>query len=51
MQHIQNIDIKGIVTMMQIMPKEYDTKTVKIAKGKYQLPTNIGSIIKKLKNG
>jgi len=51
MHHIQNIDIKGIVTMIRIMPKEYDTEVIKIAKGKYQLPTNIGSIIKKLKNG
>jgi uncharacterized radical SAM superfamily Fe-S cluster-containing enzyme len=48
---IQNINIKEIVTMMRIMPKEHNTETIKIAKGKYQLPTNIGSIIKKLKNG
>lgn len=48
---IQNIDIKQIVTMMRILPKQYDTESIKIARGKYQLPTNVGSIIKKLRNG
>ena len=47
----QNIDIKQIVTMMRVLPKQYDTENIKIARGKYQLPTNVGSIIKKLRNG
>ena len=46
-----NINIKEIVTMMRVLPKQYNTENIKIARGKYQLPTNIGSIIKKLKNG
>ena len=48
---IQNIDIKQIVTMMRVLPKQYDTESIKIARGKYQLPTSVGSIIKKLRNG
>ena len=47
----QIIDIEGIVTMMRILPKQYQTETIKIAKGKYKLPTTIGTLIKKLKNG
>ena len=47
----QNIDIEGIVTMMRMLPSQYDTKIIKIAKGKYKLPTTIGTLIKKLKNG
>jgi hypothetical protein len=47
----QNIDIKSIVTMMRMLPKEYTSQHIKVAKGKYQLPTNLGSLIKKLKNG
>ena len=48
---IQNINIKEIVTMMRVLPKQYDTENIKVARGKYQLPTNVGSIIKKLRNG
>ena len=48
---IQTIDIKEIVTIMRVLPKQYDTENIKIARGKYQLPTSVGSIIKKLRNG
>lgn len=48
---IQNIDIEGIVTMMKILPKQYDTPTIKIARGKYKLPTTVGGLLKKLKHG
>jgi hypothetical protein len=48
---IHNINIKEIVTMMRVLPKQYDTENIKIARGKYQLPTSVGSIIKKLRNG
>jgi hypothetical protein len=48
---IQNIDIKDIVTMMRILPKQYDTNNIKIARGKFQLPTTVGGLLKKLKNG
>jgi len=48
---IQNINIEFIVTMMKILPKQYDTKAIKIARGKYKLPTNLGGILKKLNNG
>ena len=49
MEH--TIDIKGIVTMMRMLPKQYHTETIKVAKGKHKLPTTIGTLIKKLKNG
>lgn len=47
----QNIDIEGIVTMIRMLPKRYDTPTIKVARGKHKLPTTIGTLIKKLKNG
>ena len=47
----QNINIEGIVTMMRMLPKQYDTEVIKVARGKYKLPTTIGTLIKKLKNG
>ena len=48
---IQNIDIEGIVTMVRILPKQYDTPAIKIARGKHKLPTTVGTLIKKLRNG
>lgn len=48
---IQNINIEGIVTMMRMLPKQYDTPAIKLARGKHKLPTTIGTLIKKLKNG
>jgi hypothetical protein len=47
----QTISLEGIVTMMKMLPKQYDTETIKIAKGKYKLPTTLKQLIKKLKNG
>jgi hypothetical protein len=47
----QNINIKEIVTMMRALPKQYDTPAIKVARGKHKLPTNVGSLIKKLRNG
>jgi hypothetical protein len=48
---IQNIDIEGIVTIMKMLPKQYDTPAIKVAKGKNKLPTTLREIIKKFKNG
>ena len=48
---IQNIDIEGIVTMMKMLPKQYNTPAIKVAKGKNKLPTTLREIIKKFKNG
>ena len=48
---VHNIDIKNIVTMMRSLPKQYQTESIKVAKGKYKLPTTLGTLIKKLKNG
>lgn len=47
----QTIDIESIVTMMRMLPKQYDTEVIKVARGKHKLPTTIGTLIKKLKNG
>ena len=46
-----NIDIQEIVTMLKILPKQYNTPTIKAAKGKNKLPTSIKEVIKKIKNG
>jgi len=48
---IQTINIESIVTMMRMLPKQYDTKVIKVARGKHKLPTTIGTLIKRLKNG
>lgn len=48
---IQNIDIKGIITMMKMVPKKYDTTVIKIARGKFDRPTTLTGHIKKLING
>jgi hypothetical protein len=48
---IQNIDIESIVTMMKMLPKQYNTPAIKVAKGKNKLPTTLREIIKKFKNG
>lgn len=47
----QTINLEAIVTMMRMLPTQYDTQVIKIARGKHKLPTNIGSLIKKLRNG
>jgi len=47
----QNINIENIVTILKILPKQYDTHSIKVAKGKYKLPTTFKGILKKLKNG
>lgn len=48
---IDTIDFAGIVTMLRIVPKKYSTNNVKVARGKYKLPTNIKQAIKKISNG
>jgi hypothetical protein len=48
---VQNINIEGIVTILKILPKQYDTPTIKVAKGKNKLPTTIKEVIKKFRNG
>ena len=47
----QNIDIEGIVTIMKMLPKQYNTPLIKVAKGKNKLPTTLREIIKKFRNG
>jgi len=47
----QNINIEGIVTMLDMLPKQYHTSTIKVAKGKNKLPTTMKGLIKKLRNG
>lgn len=47
----QIINFEGIVTMMRMLPKQYDTPVIKIARGKHKLPTTVGGLLKKLKNG
>jgi len=37
--------------MLKIVPKEYKTNNIKVARGKYKLPTTIKQLIKKLANG
>jgi hypothetical protein len=49
--HIQTIDIEGIVTMLKIVPKDYKTNNIKVARGKYKMPTTLKQLIKKLANG
>jgi hypothetical protein len=47
----QIINIEGIVTIMRMLPKQYDTPAIKVAKGKNKLPTTLKEIIKKFRNG
>ena len=37
----QTIDIESIVTMMRMLPKQYDTEAIKVAKGKNKLMIDI----------
>ena len=46
-----NINIEAVVIMMRMLPKQYDTPTIKIARGKHKLPTTVGGLLKKLNNG
>lgn len=46
----QNIDISFIVTMLRELPSKYNTPTMKVAKGKYKLPTTFKGLIKKIIN-
>jgi hypothetical protein len=48
---IHNINIEEIVTILKILPKQYNTPTIKAARGKNKLPTSIKEVIKKFKNG
>jgi hypothetical protein len=47
----QNINIEEIVTILKILPKQYNTPTIKAATGTNKLPTSIKEVIKKFKNG
>lgn len=47
---IHNIDIESIVIMMRALPAKYNTPTIKVAKGKYKLPTNFRSLVKRIIN-
>ena len=50
MEH--TINIEAIVTMLNALPaSKYDTDRIKVARGKWKLPTSIKQIFKKLKNG
>jgi hypothetical protein len=46
-----NINIEEIVTILKVLPKQYNTPTIKAARGKNKLPTSIKEVIKKIKNG
>ncbi len=48
---IQNINIENIVTILKVLPKKYYTNNIKVAKGKYKLPTTFRQMIKKISNG
>ena len=47
----QNINIEFIVTTLKMMPAKYNTPAIKIAKGRFIIPTSIKQIFKKFKNG
>ena len=47
----QIINLEAIVTIMKVLPKQYDTATIKIARGKYKLPITLKQLFKKLRNG
>lgn len=46
----QNIDINFIVTMLKELPSKHNTPAMKVAKGKYKLPTTFKGLIKKIIN-
>lgn len=48
---MNSINIEDIVAMLKILPKKYKTNTIKVAEGKYKLPTTIKQAIKKISNG
>jgi hypothetical protein len=47
----QTINIEAIVTMLKVLPKQYDTPVIKTARGKNKLPTTLKQVFKKLRNG
>lgn len=47
----QNINIEFIVTTLKLVPKQYSTPAIKLAKGKNKLPTTLKQVFKKLRNG
>ena len=50
MEH--TINIEAIVTMLNALPaSKHDTDRIKVARGKWKLPTSIKQLFKKLKNG
>jgi len=48
---IDSIDFAGIVTILKNLPKKYHTGRIKVARGKYKLPTTFREAIKKITNG
>ena len=46
----QNINIDFIVIMLRELSGKYNTPTIKVAMGRYKLPYNFKSIIKKIIN-
>jgi len=46
----QTIDINFLVIMLKELPAKYNTPTIKVAKGKYKLPTTFKGVIKKIIN-
>jgi hypothetical protein len=47
----QNINIELIVTALKIVPNKYNTPAIKMARGKFKLPTTLKQVFKKLRNG
>ena len=47
----QNINIEFIVTALKLVPKQYSTPAIKLAKGKNKLPTTLKQVFNKLRNG
>lgn len=44
------IDFDSIRTMLNFVPKGYKTKSIRVARGKYKLPTTFKQFIKRLIN-
>jgi len=47
---MNNIDIKNITAMLKLVPKNYKTKSIRIARGKYKLPVTFKQLIKRIIN-
>lgn len=47
----QNINIEFIVTTLKLVSRKHSTNTIQIAKGRWELPTKLKHLFKKLRNG